>query len=134
MMHPASGCSYFSIAINSWEKIGLQAVAPDIAVYLGENLPQHQQSRRIDLNQFPPPALVVEVAETTLDSDLDQKKHLYAELGVREYWVIDAQGGRVFMFTLQAQTYRRVDDSQTLPSLTTVLLQAAIAQAQVALT
>ncbi|MCS6782522.1 MAG: Uma2 family endonuclease [Gloeomargarita sp. SKYBB_i_bin120] len=112
------------------EKEGLQAAAPDIALYLGENLPQYQQSRRINLNQSPPPALVVEVADTTLDSDLDQKKHLYAELGIPEYWVMDAQGGQVFLFVLHGSGYQRVENSQVLPGLTSSLLQATMAQAQ----
>ncbi|MEN9258846.1 MAG: Uma2 family endonuclease [Gloeomargarita sp. SRBZ-1_bins_9] len=112
------------------EREGLQAAAPDIALYMGECLPQYQASRRVDLNQCPPPALVVEVADTTLDSDLDQKKHLYAALGVPEYWVIDAQGGRVFMFTLAEGSYQRVESSATLPGVTAALLEATIAQAQ----
>lgn len=35
------------------EREGLQAAAPDIALYMGECLPQYQASRRIDLNQCP---------------------------------------------------------------------------------
>jgi hypothetical protein len=34
-------------------------------------------------------ALIVEVADTTLDFDLGPKAELYAAAGVPEYWVID---------------------------------------------
>ncbi|MEN9216652.1 MAG: Uma2 family endonuclease [Gloeomargarita sp. HHBFW_bins_162] len=115
------------------EKPGLQAAAPDIALYLGENLPQYQPgaSRSIDLNQYQVPNLVVEISDTTLDSDLDQKKHLYAELGIPEYWVIDAQGGQVFIFVLQEQKYLKVEDSSTLTGFTSTLLSQTIAQLKI---
>ena len=40
-------------------------------------------------------ALVVEIADTTLDIDLGRKAALYAAAGVPEYWVVDVNGGRV---------------------------------------
>ncbi|WP_247217100.1 Uma2 family endonuclease [Synechococcus sp. C9] len=112
------------------EKVGQQAAAPDILVYLGENLPQYQkgESRRINLEQQRSPDLVIEVADTTLDSDLDQKKHLYAALGISEYWVIDAQGSQVFIFILSNQEYYRNEVSQLISGFTEQLLSEAIDQ------
>ena len=46
--------------------------------------------------------LVGEISDPTLSTDLDEKKHLYAELGIPEYWVVDVQGKRVFCFHLQS--------------------------------
>ncbi len=37
-------------------------------------------------------ALVVEVADTTLDTDLGRKARLYASAGIPEYWVADVEG------------------------------------------
>ncbi len=112
------------------EKAGKQAAAPDISIYLGENLPKYQagESRIIDLDRQRSPDLVIEVADTTLDSDLDQKKHLYAELGISEYWVIDAQGGQVFIFTLQNQQYYRSGISKLISGISAELLSEAIDQ------
>jgi Uma2 family endonuclease len=112
------------------EKTGKQAAAPDILVYLGENLPQYQkgESKRINLDQQRPPNLVVEVADTTLDSDLDQKKHLYAELGISEYWVIDAVGDQAFIFILQNQEYNRSERSGLMSGFTAELLSETIEQ------
>lgn len=39
--------------------------------------------------------LVVEVSNTSLDFDLTDKASLYAAAGIRDYWVIDLDGGRV---------------------------------------
>jgi Uma2 family endonuclease len=42
-------------------------------------------------------ALVIEVSDTTLDTDLGRKADLYADAGIREYWVIDLNENRVLM-------------------------------------
>ncbi len=42
-------------------------------------------------------ALVVEVSDTTLASDLGRKADLYAAAGIPEYWVIDLTEGRALM-------------------------------------
>ncbi len=49
------------------------------------------------------PDLVGEVADTTLATDLDEKKHLYSALRVPEYWVVEVEGGRVLAFQLQQE-------------------------------
>ena len=43
--------------------------------------------------------LLIEVADTSLKSDLTTKATLYSQLGVREYWVVDA-------FTRTAHVHR----------------------------
>lgn len=40
-------------------------------------------------------ALVIEIADTTLDTDLGRKVRLYAAVGVPEYWVVDVNGSLV---------------------------------------
>ena len=47
------------------------------------------------------PDLVGEVSDTTLSSDLDEMKQLYAALGIPEYWVINLKGHQVLAFGLQ---------------------------------
>lgn len=51
--------------------------------------------------RHPAPAdifLIVEVADTTLDFDLADKRALYAGAGVAEYWVIDVQAKKLTRF------------------------------------
>lgn len=42
-------------------------------------------------------ALIIEVSETTLDTDLGRKSDLYAAAGVPEYWVIDLTENRALL-------------------------------------
>jgi hypothetical protein len=57
-----------------------QASAPDLVLYLGENIPKWQpgESRRIDLSRQRLPDLVGEIADTSLDLDLDEQKQFLA--------------------------------------------------------
>lgn len=42
--------------------------------------------------------LVIEVADTSFDFDTDEKRHLYAQAGIPEYWVVDVNGRRLLVF------------------------------------
>jgi len=112
------------------EKPGQKAASPDLVLYLGSGIPRRDDAklRRIDLNQWRPPDLVGEIADTTLASDLDQKKQLYAELNIPEYWVIDVRG-RVIAFRLQSDgQYCQVARSVALMGLSMDLLEQALAR------
>ncbi|MEL6489929.1 MAG: Uma2 family endonuclease [Cyanobacteria bacterium J06621_3] len=111
------------------EKDGEDAASPDLALYVGADRPQwtEGETRKIDLDRWRVPNLVGEISDTTLASDLDQKKNLYADLGVSEYWVIDVRGRQVFFFCLDAQgQYCEVAVSLVLPGLATALLEQAL--------
>ena len=110
------------------EKPNKQAASPDIVLYIGEGIPQWQpgEPRRIDLNQWRVPDLVGEVSDTTLATDLDEKKQLYAELGIPEYWVIDVQGKRVLAFRLQEHRYQQCTYSVALDKLPISLLEQTL--------
>lgn len=43
-------------------------------------------------------SLVVEVADTTLDTDITEKAERYASAGVADYWVLDLNGRRLLVF------------------------------------
>jgi Uma2 family endonuclease len=52
-------------------------------------------------DRHPGPAdvyLIVEVADTTLDFDLADKRTLYAAAGIAEYWVIDVRAKKLTRF------------------------------------
>ncbi|NET59990.1 MAG: Uma2 family endonuclease [Symploca sp. SIO2E6] len=110
------------------EKSPLKAGAPDLVLYLGEDYPcwQPGELRRIDLHQWPVPNLVGEISDTTLANDLDEKKDLYASLGIQEYWVIDVRGQRVFAFELQNGKYQECTKSLALEGLPISLLNQAL--------
>lgn len=108
------------------EKTETQACAPDLVLYVGADYPQWQpgEPRRIDLTKSRVPDLVGEISDTTLASDLDEQKHLYASLGIPEYWVVDVRGQRVFAFLLQENgKYQACSESCALAGLPISLLE-----------
>lgn len=117
------------------EQPGLQAGAPDLVIYRGADYPRWQpgEKRRIDLSKMRLPDLVGEISDTTLATDLDEKKRLYHAMGIPEYWVIDVQGQRIFMFRLAEdgdRGYVEVPTSEALPGLSVELLTEAIQKTQ----
>ncbi len=94
---------YSSLGRCLLEKPTQKAGAPDLVLYVGENYPRLQPGERryLNLDRWRVPNLVGEIADTTLPTDLDEKKQLYSNLGIPEYWVIDVRGQRVFAFQLQ---------------------------------
>ncbi|MCY7407143.1 MAG: Uma2 family endonuclease [Alkalinema sp. CAN_BIN05] len=113
------------------EKSGKQAAAPDLVLYLGDNAPTWNKGepRRIDLDKWAVPDLVGEVSDTTLASDLDEKKRLYEALGVPEYWVIDVKGRQVLAFQLQSNgKYQICETSAALAGLPIALLEQTLDQ------
>ena len=113
------------------EKLGQCAASPDLVLYIGEGAPQWQpgEPRRIDLDRWRVPDLVGEIADTTLLTDLDEKKQLYAALNIPEYWVIDVAGQRVLAFSLQAdRTYQDCSHSMALAGLPITLLTQTLAR------
>lgn len=111
------------------EKPSKSSAAPDLVVYLKEDYPQWQQgeSRYINLDQWRVPNLVGEISDTTLATDLDEKKHLYADLKIPEYWVIDVQAQRVFAFQLQENgTYQECESSLALKGLPIYILEETL--------
>ena len=124
-----SGLVFSSLGRCLLEKEGEQAGAPDLVVYVGENAPRWQagEKRRVDLKQWRVPDLVGEISDTTLAIDLDEKKKLYAQLGIPEYWVIDVQGKRVFVFRLtDSGNYQPVETSEVLVGLPMTLVEEAL--------
>ena len=114
------------------EKSPTKAGAPDLVVYLGDNHPRWSpgESRAVDLHRWPVPRLIGEVSDTTLATDLDEKKRTYASLGIQEYWVVDVRGHRVFIFQLDEDgCYQSCDASDALPGISTELLEATIDKA-----
>ena len=53
--------------------------------------------------------LLIEVSDSSLASDLQEKASLYAEAGVAEYWVVDVPASRIHVMTdSDGQSYRNI--------------------------
>jgi Uma2 family endonuclease len=111
------------------ERPEIKACAPDLVLYKGDDFPRWQpgEPRRILLSQHRLPDLVGEIADTSLSVDLDEQKQLYAQLGIREYWVIDVKGLRLFGFGLTPTgLYQPIEISQVLDGLQLALVEQAL--------
>lgn len=71
---------------------------------------------------------MIEVSSTSLSDDKGEKRLLYEELGVAEYWITDVQNIQMIAFAVENGGSRRIYQSQVLPGLPISLLQAALQQ------
>ncbi|HEY9801891.1 MAG TPA: Uma2 family endonuclease [Leptolyngbyaceae cyanobacterium] len=111
----------------TYRKIGSSEAQPDISYYIGENADVVPWGTSIiSLDNYPPPNLVIEVANTSLADDKGEKRLLYEELGVNEYWIIDVQNVQVIAFAMENGGSRRITQSQVLPGLAISLLEEAL--------
>jgi Uma2 family endonuclease len=110
----------------SFRKSGYQEVQPDISYYFADkaNLISYGTSL-IDLNQYPPPDLVIEISK-----DLGNKRLLYEELGVSEYWSVKVEYPQIFAFEIIDRGSKRIDISKVLPNLKISVLESALQQAR----
>jgi Uma2 family endonuclease len=111
----------------SYRKAGYDEAQPDVSYYLGSNAETVPwDATIIDLDIYPPPDLVIEIAYSSLADDKGEKRLLYEALGVREYWIIDVQNAQIIAFEIQNLGSRRIDYSLVLPGLEITLLEEAL--------
>ncbi len=82
------------------------------------------------MNRYPAPDLVIEVSNTSLSDDLGQKRLLYEDLGITEYWIVDVQNVRVIAFKIENEGSTRITESQVLPELKISILTEALARSR----
>jgi len=112
---------------TTFRKTGVQDCQPDVAYYLGENAQAIPNGTGIvNLDRYPTPDLVIEIAKTSLLDDLGTKRSLYEELGVAEYWVVDVQNAQIIAYAMADQGSKRIQESQVLPGLVIAILEKAL--------
>ncbi|MFN6482165.1 MULTISPECIES: Uma2 family endonuclease [unclassified Nostoc] len=111
---------------TTFRKTGVQDCQPDVAYYLRERAQAIPAGTGIvNLDRYPVPDLVIEIAKTSLLDDLGTKRSLYEELGVAEYWVVDVQNAQIIAYAMAEQGSKRIHESQVLP-LTMFTLKVAL--------
>lgn len=111
----------------TYRKTGVQDVQPDVSYYIGENaniIPYGTSI--IDLDIYPPPTLVIEVANTSLADDKGEKRLIYEDLKVTEYWIVDVPNLQVIAFIIENNGSRRITESYVLPGLKISVLNEAL--------
>ena len=112
---------------TTFRKTGVQDCQPDVAYYLRERAQTIPSGTGIvNLNLYPAPDLVIEIAKTSLLDDLGTKRSLYEDLGVAEYWVVDVQNAQIIAYAMAEQGSKRIQESQVLPGLAIAILEAAL--------
>ncbi len=110
----------------TYRKTEVGEAQPDASYYFRENAEAIAYGTSIiDLDRYPPPDLVIEVANTSLSDDKGEKRILYEALGVSEYWIIDVKNVQVIAFAVENGGSKRISESQVLPGLTISLLNQA---------
>jgi Uma2 family endonuclease len=116
---------------TSFRKAGLYEFQPDLAFYLGSGLKVPPETNSaVDLNEYAPPTLVVEIGASSLGDDLGWKRLLYERAGVREYWVNNANTRKVIAFSIDERRSGEIQESQVLPGLTIALVEEALKRSQ----
>jgi len=111
----------------TYRKTGVNEAQPDVSYYIGETAEAVPWGTGIvDLDKYPPPTLAIEVANTSLLDDKGNKRLLYEDLGVSEYWIIDVQNVEIIAFAVENNGSRRIRRSQVLPGLDISVLEEAL--------
>ncbi len=111
----------------TYRKTGFREAQPDISYYIGENadvIPP--ETSIIDLDIYPPPNLVIEIANTSLADDLGEKRLLYEAVNVAEYWIVDVQKVEIIAFAIANGGSQRINQSQVLPGLAISFLEEVL--------
>jgi Uma2 family endonuclease len=110
----------------TYRKTGYNDAQPDVSYYIGENanvIPYGTSIINLDI--YPPPNLVIEVANSSLADDKGEKRLLYEDLGVAEYWIMDVQNIQIMAFAIEDGGSKRINQSLVLPGLEISLLNEA---------
>lgn len=112
----------------TYRKTGVRECQPDISYHIGDRAQVIPWGTSIiDLDVCPPPDLVIEIANTSLADDKGEKRLLYEDLKVSEYWIVDVQHAQIIAFAILSDSgSRRITQSQVLPGLTISLLEEAL--------
>jgi Uma2 family endonuclease len=101
------------ILVHAWlaSVFGLLSIQNQSAIDVGTADPEHNEpvpdlavtkappSHYAEANPGPEDlSLVVEIADTSLRTDRTVKASLYARAGIQEYWVVDVNGRRIYVY------------------------------------
>ncbi|MGD1704970.1 Uma2 family endonuclease [Dapis sp. BLCC M229] len=79
---------------------------------------------------YPPPDLAIEIANTSLSDDRGEKRLIYEDLKVKEYWIVDVKNVDIIAFTMVNSGSKRITESQVLPELVIDVLKDALQQSR----
>ncbi|MBD1813450.1 Uma2 family endonuclease [Microcoleus vaginatus DQ-U2] len=116
----------------SFRKAGIREFQPDLAYYIGSDLrvPPNDSNSPVDLDEYDPPNLVIEIGASSFNDDLGGKRLLYEGAGIAEYWVDRANTREVFAFAINNGGSGRIQESRVWPGLEIRLVEEALNRSQ----
>jgi Uma2 family endonuclease len=121
------GIPAMGLDTTTFRKTGMRDCQPDVAYYLGSDAKAIPSGTGIvNLDRYPAPTLVIEIAKSSLLDDVGAKRSLYEELGVAEYWVVDVQNAQVLAYEMADLGSKRIPVSLVLPGLAIAILEEAL--------
>jgi len=119
-------------ANGSFRKAGIREFQPDLAYYIGSDLrvPPNDSNSPVNLDEYDPPNLVIEIGASSFNDDLGSKRLLYENAGISEYWVERANTREVFAFAINGGGSGRIQQSRVLPGLEIRLVEEALNRSQ----
>jgi Uma2 family endonuclease len=122
---------FLSITNGSFQKAGERECQPDLAFYVGLELPAIPRSNTpVDVDCYGAPTLAIEIASTSLSDDLGQKRLLYERLGVQEYWVVNVEAAMVIAFAIANGGSHQIQHSVVLADLAISVVEEALRRSQ----
>ncbi|MBW4574429.1 MAG: Uma2 family endonuclease [Aphanothece sp. CMT-3BRIN-NPC111] len=116
---------------TSFRKAGIDEFQPDLAFYIGSGLKVPPETNSpVNLSEYDPPTLVVEIGASSISDDLGRKRLLYERAGVQEYWVNDANVQDAIAFSIAEGRSGEIQESLVLPGLTLALVKEALQRSQ----
>ncbi|GAB4293337.1 MAG: Uma2 family endonuclease [Oscillatoriaceae cyanobacterium] len=94
----------------SFRKTGYVEFQPDLAYYVGTKANAIPSGTGIvNLEEYPVPDLVVEVAKSSLLDDRTVKRVLYEDVGIAEYWILNVETAAVLAYQMSDRGSQRID-------------------------
>ncbi|MBO1348552.1 MAG: Uma2 family endonuclease [Hormoscilla sp. GUM202] len=98
-----------------------------LAFYIGANAEIIPPGATVvDLDVYPPPDLVIEIAKTSFADDIGSKHMLYEQLNFTEYSVVNVHHAQLIAFAIASGGSRPIARSQVLPPLPFSLLEEVL--------
>lgn len=118
----------FTILDNCcFRKTGYVEFQPDLAYYVGDKATAIPTGTDVvNLDEYPVPDLVVEVAKSSLLDDRTVKRVLYEEVGIAEYWIVKVETAEVLAYQMSDRGSQRIDTSLMFPCLEIATLNQAL--------
>ncbi|MBD1921576.1 Uma2 family endonuclease [Microcoleus sp. FACHB-831] len=112
----------------TYRKTGVRECQPDVSYYIGERAQMVPTGTAIaNLDNTPAPDLAIEIADSSLADDKGEKRLLYEDIKIAEYWIVDVQKAEIIAFEIiPTGGSRRITESQILPGLQMAVLEETL--------